>query len=66
MCGLVDLSCVTALMRNQSHPLTLDTYYKTSADIIGNVNYLYRDGAPDKMGNMTGACRGSSLSVRTW
>ena len=43
--------------------LTLDTYYKTSADIIGNVNYLYRDGAPDKMGNMTGAYRGSSLSV---
>ena len=62
--GLVGFTaCDSFLDEEPKSSLTLDTYYKTSADIIGNVNYLYRDGAPDKMGNMTGAYRGSSLSV---
>ena len=62
--GLVGFTaCDSFLDEDPKSSLTLDTYYKTSADIIGNVNYLYRDGAPDKMGNMTGAYRGSSLSV---
>ena len=54
--GLVGFTaCDSFLDEDPKSSLTLDTYYKTSADIIGNVNYLYRDGAPDKMGNMTGA-----------
>ena len=62
--GLVGFTaCDSFLDEDPKSSLTLDTYYKTSADIIGNVNYLYRDGAPDKMGNMTGAYRCSSLAV---
>ena len=47
--GLVGFTaCDSFLDEDPKSSLTLDTYYKTSADIIGNVNYLYRDGAPDK------------------
>lgn len=56
-------ACDSFLDEEPKSSLTLSTYYKTSSDIIENVNYLYRNGAPDMMGNMTGAYRGSSLSV---
>lgn len=56
-------ACDSFLDEMPKSSLTLDTYYKTKEDIVGNVNYLYRYGAPDMMGNMNGAYRGSSLSV---
>ena len=39
--GLVGFTaCDSFLDEDPKSSLTLDTYYKTSADIIGNVNYL--------------------------
>lgn len=62
--GLVGFTaCDGFLDEEPKSSITLDTYYQTEDDIVGNVNYLYRNGAPDMMGSMTGAYRGSSLSV---
>ena len=62
--GLVGFTgCDSFLDEEPKSEITLATYYQTEDDIVGNVNYLYRNGAPDMMGSMNGAYRGSSASV---
>lgn len=56
-------ACSDFLDEEPKSSLTDVSYYQTGDQIISNVNYLYRNGAPDKLANMTGAYRGSSVSV---
>ncbi len=56
-------ACDNFLEENPKSSLTLETYYQTEEDIVGNVNYLYRNGAPSMLSDMSGAYRGSSVSV---
>ena len=56
-------ACDNFLEENPKSSLTLETYYQTEEDIVGNVNYLYRNGAPSVLSDMSGAYRGSSVSV---
>ena len=56
-------ACSDFLDEEPKSALTLETYYQTESDIIGNVNYLYRNGVPSLLSDMSGAYRGSSVSV---
>lgn len=56
-------ACDSFLDEEPKSSLTSAAYYQTGDQIISNVNYLYRNGAPDKLANMTGAYRGSSVSA---
>ena len=55
VCGLFLLSsCTEFLAENPKSNLTFKDFFKTKADIEGNVNYLYRVGAPTQFAS-TGA-----------
>ncbi len=63
--GLVGFTaCNDFLDEEPRSSLTLESYYQTTNQIISNVNYMYRNGVPDMLSNMTGAYRGSSASVQ--
>lgn len=62
--GMVSFSaCSDFLQEEPKSSLTSAAYNQTESQMIEQVNYLYRHGAPDKLANMTGAYRGSSASV---
>lgn len=63
--GLVGFTaCDSFLDEEPKSSLTSAAYNQTGDQIIGQVNYLYRNGVPDKLANMGGAYRGSNVSVQ--
>lgn len=56
-------SCDGFLDEEPKSSLTDVSYYKTEDQIVANVNSMYRTGAPSFLAGMTGAYRGSSVSV---
>lgn len=57
-------SCSSFLDEDPKSSMTSAAYNQTGDQIIDQVNYLYRNGVPDKLTNMGGAYRGSSISVQ--
>lgn len=55
-------ACDNFLDEEPKSSMTSAAFNQTEAQIIGQVNFLYRNGVPDKLSNMGGAYRGSSLS----
>lgn len=56
-------ACDSFLDEEPRSEMTSVAFNQTAAQMIGQVNYLYRNGVPDKIGNNTGAYRISSASV---
>ena len=57
-------ACDSFLEEEPRSSMTNVAYNQTEEQMIGQVNYLYRNGVPDKLTNMGGAYRGSSISVQ--
>ena len=57
-------ACDSFLEEEPRSSMTNVAYNQTEDQMIGQVNYLYRNGVPDKLTNMGGAYRGSSISVQ--
>lgn len=56
-------ACDSFLDEEPKSSLTSAAYNQTEDQIIGQVNYLYRTGAPNFLSGMTGAYRASSVAV---
>lgn len=56
-------ACDSFLDEEPRSTVTGEAYNQTGAQMIGQINRLYRNGVPDKIGNNTGAYRISSASV---
>ena len=62
--GLIGFSsCTSFLDENPKSSITSAAYYETEAQAEANVNYLYRTGAPTRIGAGQGAYLGPFASV---
>jgi hypothetical protein len=63
--GMVGFTaCDSFLEEEPKSSLTSVAYNQTEDQIIEQVNYLYRNGVPNKLADMSGAYRGSNASVQ--
>ncbi|WP_080904673.1 RagB/SusD family nutrient uptake outer membrane protein [Parabacteroides sp. Marseille-P3160] len=56
-------ACNSFLDENPKSSITSGAYYKTEAQAIANVNYLYRSGAPQRYSNAGSAYLGPNASI---